>query len=144
MPIRYSKEAVKKVSKLMGRKPINRPGSCFDSSAKGFIGGFDLPRSAVLVHGIGVANMPGEEGNIVGHAWIEFTLDGRRLALDTTWGIATTVENYRGQLNVSHAVEYTREEFEHLWRRYGFPGPFDLKIAEVMPDKEVALKRLRL
>lgn len=128
---------IAKAKQLMGRDPINPIGECFESAAALIVYGPDMPDSARLCHGIGVANLPGEEGLSIGHAWIEATdtgLSGERIAYDTTWGVATTAEHYRQLLQLQYAVEYTRNETITLWKERDFPGPWDPRIKAVTPD----------
>lgn len=119
-----------KAKKIMGKEPINPIGSCFDSSAFQFLFADDTPQDARLCHGVGIANMPGQEGRKIAHAWIEFD-DGCRTAYDTTWGVRALVSVYRNQLQLDYIVEYTHEEAFRLWRKTDYPGPWDSKIKAI-------------
>lgn len=120
-----------KAARLMKREPINPIGKCFDSSAHQAVYGDDPPEDMRICHGIGIANMPGEEGHQMGHAWLEWSLREKRIAFDTTWGVATCAAHYRKMLRVSYVVEYTRDEFLKNWIAHDMPGPWDEKIREV-------------
>lgn len=135
------KPDVEKAAKLMGREPINPVGSCFDTSAFQMLVEKDQPSDIMLCHGIGIANMPGQEGHQMIHAWLEWTVRGRKCAYDTTWGVLTTVEKYRRDLQLSYCVEYTRSEMLQLWFEHDFPGPWDEKIKAVAKKNEEERKK---
>tara|TARA_R100000963_G_C4638025_1_gene101885 strand:+ start:429 stop:881 length:453 start_codon:yes stop_codon:yes gene_type:complete len=140
---------INKAEELMeGRKMKNEFGSCFDSIAPELIDlQFVIPISVdeiavtehedfsdvKICHAIGVANMPGQEGQEMAHAWIEFndTKGNVKVAFDVIWGLATPSNLYRHNLSISHIVEYTIQEFYNLWEENGTPGPWDKKIKEV-------------
>jgi len=58
----------------------------FDSAAHNFVFG-ETESGDRICHGVGIANMPGQEGQTFSHAWIEFTKDGARMASNTIWGV---------------------------------------------------------
>ena len=130
---------IEKASELMGgRKPINEVGTCFDSSYLTFI---HPTNSSIrqpgdrLCHGIGVANMPGQEGNVMGHAWIEFDHQGRRAAYDSIWGVTTSAEKYRADLKLEYVREYTFEDAVVLGHLHDYSGPWDDKIKAITDKK---------
>lgn len=83
-----------------------------------------FPKHAVLCHGIGVANAPGQEGNTINHAWIE--LDG--FAYDCVWHAKVPIKKYRADLKLSYVVEYTFSEVMDNWSKTDMPGPWDEKV----------------
>lgn len=117
----------------MKKEPINPIGECFDSAAFNFAFNEGEPKpNERMCHGIGIANMPGQEGQAMAHAWIEFNhKSGVRLAFDTTWGEYMRAEKYRADLKLSYVVEYTLADFLEKWRLTDYPGPWDPKILEV-------------
>lgn len=123
-----SDQDYKKAVEKMGREPINPIGSCFDSAAHNFVFG-ETEAGDRICHGVGVANMPGQEGQTFSHAWIEFTKGGVRMAFDAIWGFVIPSEAYREQLKLSYVVEYGKDEFLSLWRHTDFPGPWDKRVA---------------
>lgn len=130
---RYKKEHIEIATRVMGRKPDSQLGSCFESCAIWMIDPRRMiPPDVVVVHGIGVSNFPGQEGMAIGHAWLEGTIDKRWAVIDVIWNIATTVENYYKQLQLSHMVVYPRKQFLKLWGETGFPGPWDKKIIDTV------------
>ncbi len=96
-------------------------GHCFDSAGIEFL---KFPPGAILCHGIGTANMPGQEGDAIAHAWIEF----EGLAYDTVWRVAVPIQKYREYFCVSYCVEYPLSEVLKLWGETDYPGPWDEKI----------------
>ena len=115
---------------IMGHMPANPFGSCFDSSAIEFVF-HGAPPGAFLVHGIGVSNMPGEEGMQIAHAWIEFG----NMAIDTIWGRVQNKDVYRAGLKVSYSVKYSLDEATELWKKTDYPGPWDPVIMNVCQAK---------
>jgi len=112
---------------FLGREPVNPYGSCFDAAARLILTPSFLEIS--MVHGIGIANKPGEEGNEIAHAWVEFThTDNERYAIDPIWMVAQPVKIYRNNLKVNYAVEYKKIDFMQRWIKTNFPGPWDDKI----------------
>lgn len=125
---------IDKAIKEMGGEPLNPIGQCFESAAHQFVYARNPP-STIMVHGIVVTNFPGEEGQLAGHAWLEFTnYRGQHVALDTTWGKAFARDAYRQHLQVSYFVEYNPKEFFGLWYTKKMPGPWDAKIKAVVED----------
>lgn len=130
-----NKPNIKKAIKGMGgRKPLNPIGSCFDSSLHLLLHP-ELNQNIInlkdvkLCHGIGITNMPEQEGHKMAHAWLEYTHeDGVRVAIDTTWGVATQAEHYRKTLKLNYVIEYTPEKATKLWET---PAPWDDKIRQV-------------
>lgn len=121
----------------MGREPINPIGSCFDSSAHQLVYGGDEynPPGTYMCHGIGISNMPGEEGKQIGHAWLEYRVEGGAIAIDTTWGLQAPAHQYRSLIKIAYAVEYTRDEFFQLWKQHGYSGPWDSRIKAITDGK---------
>lgn len=128
-----TEEQVREAVKAMGCEPVNPIGTCFDSTGITFIQDCSGPRKSNerLCHGIGIANMPGQEGREMIHAWIEFDHREQRFAFDTTWGKAHPAEKYREDLRCNYVVEYTYEETLALWKKHDMPGPWDPKIVAV-------------
>lgn len=125
------------IRRMGGIKPINPIGLCFDSSAYQIVfGKMKLP-NLKLCHGIGIANMPGQEGRLIAHAWLEcfYPPKNQRMALDTTWGVATPIEQYRRDLQIKKVISYTKEEALALWQRTDMPGPWDPEIQAVCDGK---------
>ena len=115
-----------------GRKPINPIGTCFDSAGRIFVINDWEDGEAVLCHGIGIANLPGQEGKKISHAWIEVTDEEHgRVALDPIWGIAQPQQTYRDGLRVEFVKEYRKEEFMKLWKLHDFPGPYESNIMKL-------------
>ena len=110
----------------MSDAPVNPIGSCFDSAALMLLVP-DTPKDARLCHGIGIANMPGQEGDRIGHAWIE--IDGD--AFDTTWCVRVDAGCYRAQLQLEYVIEYSRTQAIELWLRTDYPGPWDERILAI-------------
>lgn len=126
---------VQQAIELMGSEPFNEIGQCFDSAIQQIVYAEDTPDDARLVHAIGTANMPGQEGSKIGHAWIEFNhSSGIRVALDTTWGKVIKADRYRQILQVEYAVEYSLQQTLELWREHLYAGPWDDKIIQVVKE----------
>lgn len=126
-----SKKNQLKAERIMGKKPLNPIGSCFDSAAYQFTHSPNRPKDCVICHGIGVANVPGQEGQTMAHAWLEYTFDNIRCAMDTTWGVVELASAYRRDLKLAYVVEYDYLEFLMLWARHNYPGPFDKNIKAI-------------
>jgi hypothetical protein len=126
---------------INGRPPVNPIGTCFDSAARVFIT-LDSYRwhAARICHGIGVSNLPGEEGEPIAHAWIEaYDKEHGRIAIDTTWMLAQPAKHYRENLQVSFVKDYTFVEFMQKWQETNYPGPWEEKlIALTKEGKQVA------
>jgi hypothetical protein len=120
----------KKAVTAVGAEPINPIGQCFDSAIHQLVyGGENMnPDGTVLCHGVVVANYPGSEGVIVGHAWLEFNHGGEEGVIDTTWGKIVKKEHYYSQVQVLYKVTYTRDEAANLWLLQGFSGPWDPQV----------------
>jgi hypothetical protein len=125
--VNHLKEAIK----VMGKDPINSLGSCFDAAGINFLNN-ETDSSDRICHGLGIANMPGQEGRLMGHAWIEFDRDGTRMAFDAIWGIVARAQDYRETLQLKYSVEYTKEQFLGYWKFYDYPGPWDKMILDVV------------
>ena len=130
-----SKVNIKKAIELMGKKPMNPIGECFDSSLHCLLNP-ELNQEIIklkdvkLCHGIGIANIPGQEGREMAHAWIEYTREnGKRAALDTTWGVATGADHYHKGIESNYVVEYTPEEALENWKKG--VAPWDKKIKQI-------------
>jgi hypothetical protein len=109
-------------------QPPNPWGSCFDSAAHNLIANRDVD-GLRMVHGIGIANRPGQEGLRVAHAWLEFPHEKvGKVAFDPIWLKFVPADLYRKNLQVQYSVEYTRWDFMDLWHKHEFPGPWDEKI----------------
>lgn len=115
---------IERAKQMMGREPVNPIGECFDSVGVQAVKWMYAGRTFTVCHGIGVASMPGEEGNKIKHAWIEI----HGFAYDTTWGLSQKIDKYRADMKLKYVVEYSIEEFFSLWVKHDFPGPWDQKI----------------
>jgi hypothetical protein len=113
-------------SKMMGKQPINPFGQCFDAVGFQAVLGEDPPADLKICHGIGIANMPGQEGLEIAHAWLEWG----GAAYDCIWGVRVPLSVARKDF--SYVVEYSRSEFLSLWLKHDFAGPWDAKIAAVI------------
>lgn len=123
-----SMEVYEQVCKHYGKKPVAPIGQCFDNTGLAVLGSPEMMNKMTVCHAIGTATMPGQEGNEMKHAWIEFIKEGELLAADTTWGFVCEAKQYREQLNVTYVVEYTAKEYLALWKEHDHPGPYDEKI----------------
>jgi hypothetical protein len=132
--LEMSEDSYQKTIALMGRKPLNPIGQCFDSTAHQIltwsVHETDFTEIRIC-HGIVTCNVPGQEGQNGMHSWIEANVRGKRFAFDTTWGVMQEVPAYRAGASLIHVVEYSMDEFILLWKEAGYPGPFDPKIIEV-------------
>lgn len=128
-----------------GELPANPIGSCFDATAFQFVhtarevaaGNPNAPTDCVMVHGIGVANLPGQEGELMGHAWLEFThpKTGQKLAMDCVWLKFVPRDHYHRECKVRFCVKYTFDEFMQLWVQHDYPGPYHPKILAITERK---------
>ncbi len=125
-----SNSNLKKAIEVMGFEPINEIGQCFDATFLQMLGGGEPPEDLKLCHGIGIANMPGQEGNQIAHAWLEW--GGK--AYDCIWGTMQDAKSYRENFNLTYVVEYTFEEAVALGRKHDRSGPWDLKIKAVINE----------
>ena len=115
----------------MGREPMNPVGQCFESAIRQLVCPSDTPGDARLCHGIGIATMPGQEGNVMGHAWVEYDHGLTRMAIDTTWGVQQEAGVYRRKMRLNYVREYTRDQAIWLWKFKGNPGPWDMAIRRI-------------
>jgi hypothetical protein len=132
---------LERLKALAGGLPVNPIGSCFDAAAFQFVhtirevkaGNPNAPRDAVMVHGIGVANMPGQEGELMGHAWLELNhpKTGQKLAMDCLWHEFVPRDQYHRDLKVRFCVKYKFDEFMQLWLEHDNPGPWNEKIRAI-------------
>ncbi len=122
-----NEEGIKKAIKILGRKPVNPVGECFDSTGVQAMDWAIKRVRATVCHGIGIATMPGQEGRVNAHAWLE--RDG--VAYDTTWGIKMDAKKYREGLKLSFLVEYSLDEFLDRWRQTDHPGPWHEEIRKI-------------
>ncbi len=109
----YSKETIEAAIKINGREPVHPLGTCFQSALKVFFKtDFEQNKweDVKLCHGIITTNMPHSVPEKSGHAWIEFTHQGTRYALDVIWMICLEVDIHIEQLRLEYRVEYTRDE----------------------------------
>jgi len=110
-------------------------GRCFETAAFAVV---RFPCGAKVCHGIGLANVPGQEGETIAHAWIE--LDG--IAYDATYLTRTPASLYRENLKVSYVVEYTQSQIWRNCRKYNSFGPWDEKIKAGLEQTVKALVKL--
>jgi hypothetical protein len=115
------------------KEPLNPIGTCFDSAAIQLMSGeANNPDGTVLVHGIITANLPGQEGWTIGHAWLEFESKHQgTCCIDTTWGVIQSKETYYEGCRPTYIVKYTKSELLELWAKHDYPGPYDEKILAV-------------
>lgn len=125
---------------LAGGLPANPIGSCFDSTGFQFVNAIkqisegvpNPPTELRAVHGIGIANMPGQEGLLMAHAWLEFRAPtGEALVLDCLWNTVVLREKYHSDFKVRFCVKYTFEEFMGLWTATDYPGPWHPKLLKL-------------
>lgn len=121
-----------------GRKQVNPIGTCFDSSAHVLINLIHYGIRPIMCHGIGVSNLPGEKPGPMAHAWLEFFMQGAKVALDTTWMVAQPVKKYRKDLKLKFVIEYPATEFVVMWKKAKMPGPFDDRIAALTKEGKAA------
>lgn len=116
-------DAYKSACKAMGREPINPIGYCYDSAGF-YIAAEGHRLDARLCHGLGSANLSGQEGIKMSHAWVES--DG--MAFDCVWGCVMPIQQMRESLQVTFVVKYTRNEVLRLWKETNLPGPWHRKL----------------
>lgn len=117
----------------MQKRPLNPIGTCFDFVAHQVLCNEDLPSNAYICHGIGISNMPGQEGEIMAHAWIEFHDEEHgTIAADTTWDEMRYADLYRKTIQARRVVQYSQKEFMQLWQDFEYPGPWDYEIKQVI------------
>lgn len=125
---------LKKAIDIMGKKPINPIGSCFDSAYFTFIAQpKNINEGDRLCHGIGIANYPGQENKKIAHAWLEFD-HNIRIAYDAIWGSHLVASVYRKTLKIERVEEYTYEEALTMGKKYDYPGPWDEEIVKICKD----------
>lgn len=114
------KDLKEAVMKMEGRTPINPIGQCFESALFAY---YYLRQAEIegdvsevtLIHAEGVANMPGQAGKPIVHAWVRFrnkTIT-ELVAFEPTWGIYTTHAKILTDLQVKYVKEYTYEDIKH-------------------------------
>ena len=77
-------EHLDKAKEIMGEDPTIPMGYCFYGAILVYEQARKLQLAGeidglALVHGIGIANMPGQEGKRIAHAWVEFTRNGQKI-----------------------------------------------------------------
>lgn len=126
------RETFELLCKAHRRDPLNPIGSCFDSAAHQIVFGDRTKTNeerTMLLHGIGVASVPGQKGQLITHAWVEFdSPDKQRVALDTTWGIPQLASQYRNSLQITYFIAYSPQEAFDLWKVHNYPGPWDERL----------------
>lgn len=91
---------------------------------------YELPRGAVnirLVHGYPVGNVPGLFGKRIGHAWVEFDLEGTEWVLDRTTPLHLVRRAHYyaiGQLDEAHVYRFTTQESRVAALTFGHWGPW--------------------
>jgi hypothetical protein len=138
-----SNENVNKASELMGKEPIAPIGMCFTAALDALSALSEKvaageAKDLALIHAIGVANMPGQEGKTIAHAWVEFTLvggihAGEKFAFEPIWGVIVPVEKMKESLKVSYSIRYTIKDIELLMFKDGRfdTGPWNKQIIEL-------------
>jgi hypothetical protein len=132
-----SKESIERAIKLMGRKPINPIGECFESSIQCLLNPklndeIIKLKNVKLCHGIGITNFNNENGEKFAHSWIEYEVEGGKIAIDTTWGLQISALKYRKDLQLNYVVEYTPQKALKNWEK-GVP-PWNKKIRKIIDD----------
>ena len=129
--------------KMEGRKPLNPIGQCFESALHAYFQLRKLElegsiRNLRLVHGIGTANMPGQEGESIAHAWLTFERDKELLAFEPTWGVVVPAENVTRDLQVSYKVTYDYRDLVMVITMNNNIdiGPWDSEILKVLGVKQ--------
>lgn len=125
---------------MHGKPPVNPLGTCFDSAARLLL---DPPmpemEKAVMCHGIITATLPGQEGVLCAHAWLEFQHPKLGMvAVDPIWHIGQPVKFYRRSLKAVGVVTYSRVKFLRLWQKEGYPGPWEKKIQRLTKEGKAA------
>ncbi len=118
-----------------GRRPMNKIGDSFASTANLAMVDKAIPLNITICHGIGVTKLPGQKEKLIAHAWIE---DEKGFAYDTTWGLKLKAKDYKYDLKIRHMVRYKFREFILLWFQKKSVGPWDEKIKAVVEVKENA------
>lgn len=130
------------VLKMGGLTPMNPIGQCFESALHAYYASrkYELKgniKDLALVHGIGIANMPGQEGKTIAHAWITyFASDDPEVlrAYEPTWGVVTTDAKILKDLNVKYARAYDYEQIKYeITKNNNIDiGPWDPKVLAVL------------
>ena len=134
------------VLKMGGLEPMNPIGQCFESALHAYYKTrqYELSgqiKDLALVHGIGIANMPGQVGKTIAHAWITYfasdDLETLR-AFEPTWGVLTTHAKILTDLKVKYAKAYSYEEIKsEITKNNNIDiGPWDPKVLAVLGIKE--------
>jgi hypothetical protein len=124
-------EALSQALRGKGLRPPENWRKCFDATAITFLDPHGaIPDRAVLCHGLGIANAPGEKGLPIKHAWIE--IDG--VAFDCIWYVKQDAKDYRRNIQAFHVVEYSKAEALGHWIKHNFPGPWDELVKKVGKD----------
>lgn len=116
----------------MGKKPKYPLGTCFVTVGHALLTGKNPPKDLIVCHALLTATMPGQEGKIIAHTWLEFTnKENVKLAYDTTWDILFNSIWYRDYHKIKYLVEYTRVQYLELYQEYKNFGPWDPKIFDI-------------
>lgn len=137
--LKYTKEKTIELAKMMGLDgPLNPMGTCFVSAIKEFHEARKMEQSGRIsnlqvVHAIATCNVPGEEGTKIGHAWLEWVMDGVHVAFDVIWGVILPREEYYKQLKATKILRYTKDEVVRnmLAGDNISLGPWDLEIHNI-------------
>ena len=130
-----TKTGIEKAIETIGKEPVYPIGKCFDNIIPALR---DLKESKEffnikICHGIGIANMPGQEGKSMAHAWLECQNEqGCIFALDVSWMVIQPAVFYKKELSVKYEVKYSIDEFLDMFFENNYPGPWDKKIQEVI------------
>lgn len=89
-----------------------------------------LPSSLRIIHGICVANVPGEEGTTITHAWFEWN----GWAYDVIMGQKYDLELFRETTKVSRSYKYTVQKFMRQWKKFKYPGPWEEELIKIQKD----------
>ena len=130
------------VLKMGGLEPMNPIGQCFESALHAYYKTrqYELSgqiKDLALVHGIGIANMPGQVGKTIAHAWITYfasdDLETLR-AFEPTWGVLTTHAKILQDLKVKYAKAYDYEQIKYeITKNNNIDiGPWDSKVLAVL------------
>ncbi len=131
-------ETYKKICKIKGREPLNPIGSCFDSSAFLVVldQGITKFTSVNLCHGLIVANIPGQEGREVPHAWVEAKENGQEIVLDAVWGEKIPKDEFYKITKPSMVHSYTKTKALQMWFQHDYPGPWHPRLIERQKELE--------
>ena len=130
-----TQEEYEEMVKIKGREPLNPIGSCFDSAAFEVVfgqrGEGSEFSSKKLVHGLIIANAPGQEGTLIAHAWVEAKLKGEPVVLDTIWGEVYPKHRYYEATKPRCVKTFTRSKAFQLWAMKDHPGPWHPQHVEI-------------